>query len=520
MHENNILKGKTNMKILCNNCKQLRDVFHEFPFTYTCPECGLVLFPIKRNESDVKRSEDIEFVEEEISRILDYFSISPIHKDSMLNIYRNVHAIYISRVIYKDPEVLVPLIIYFYCKSHEIQINIFELVKNSKLTLDLFSDFIFQMTDSNFLDMEFSLEKKGDILSIIYRLTKQIVYSVNITDLRELDSFLLSPYYKLVYEKADKYINQIYAYEINDFITVGIKKRKTMIFIVGRPFHQCMRLLINIPVDQVEKYDEIESIDEVASHIKDNFEETTTPYYITPFQEFRGHCSNLQVWYENEYDTRFLRSNLSFPLLQELYEVGDPIAINVFKKEIVDRFKSGYPSTVLFLLENNYLDYLTNEEKLSYFANFDISSLDRLRPFSSTLILHELYKIGILEMEQSPMKYLYKMIKDHNWNDINELFIQEHFSLLDKEDFANFSIILIKELSNFTDESVYFEIIDELLFNLSKYGFFEQYNSTIWNIIHIFFLHISEEKEQEWSDIILQIINYCNNLEIYPTFFL
>ena len=35
---------------------------------------------------------------------------------------------------------------------------------------------------------------------------------------------------------------------------------------------------------------------------------------ITPKQEFWAHCSNLQTWNENYYDTRLIHTNLAFPL--------------------------------------------------------------------------------------------------------------------------------------------------------------------------------------------------------------
>lgn len=63
---------------------------------------------------------------------------------------------------------------------------------------------------------------------------------------------------------------------------------------------------------------------------------------ITPEEEFWGHCSNLQAWVENNYDTRLLHSNIAFPLLKKLTEAGDPNTNKVFKEEIARRFESGF----------------------------------------------------------------------------------------------------------------------------------------------------------------------------------
>jgi len=72
---------------------------------------------------------------------------------------------------------------------------------------------------------------------------------------------------------------------------------------------------------------------------------------------------NIQAWVENDYDTRILHSNISFPLLKRLTNIGDPMARNVFKREIAERFSSGEKIVILFLLEGNYLEYLDESEK-------------------------------------------------------------------------------------------------------------------------------------------------------------
>jgi len=72
---------------------------------------------------------------------------------------------------------------------------------------------------------------------------------------------------------------------------------------------------------------------------------------------------NLQVWAENNYDTRLLHSNLSFPLLRELVKAGDIKAKKVFREEIAKRIESGYVPVIIYLLNQGYLDFLNNEEK-------------------------------------------------------------------------------------------------------------------------------------------------------------
>ena len=162
--------------------------------------------------------------------------------------------------------------------------------------------------------------------------------------------------------------------QINQYITLKLEKGKTQIYVKGKKFLQCKRLVLNISKKDIPIYDEIDSIDEAADvyqkHLYQN-EIVEGPlarplhedHDITPEQEFWGHCSNLQAWYENDYDTRLLHSNLAFYLLKALVDAGDPKANKVFKTEVAERFGSGYPNVIIFILKSKLLDYFSLEEK-------------------------------------------------------------------------------------------------------------------------------------------------------------
>jgi hypothetical protein len=159
--------------------------------------------------------------------------------------------------------------------------------------------------------------------------------------------------------------------EINQYITLKLENGKTFIYVNGKRFIQCIRLILNIPKDEIPKYDEIESIDQAVElqnkHLYQNrivMGPMARPLWdqwhdITPEQEFWGHCSNIQAWVENGYDTRILKSNVSFPLLRELAQAGDPLAKKVFKEEIALRLESGYPSVVEYLINQGYIKHFT-----------------------------------------------------------------------------------------------------------------------------------------------------------------
>ena len=152
-------------------------------------------------------------------------------------------------------------------------------------------------------------------------------------------------------------------FEINKYLKLKLEGERTNIYVKGRIFQQCKYLLLNIPIDRIEDYDEIESIDEAAEYLDRSLERNQNfNRRISPEEEFMGHCSNLQVWAENGYDTRILHRNLAFPLLKRLSEVGDPIAKKVFREEIAIRFASKHPSVTQFLTQNGYLKYLSSEE--------------------------------------------------------------------------------------------------------------------------------------------------------------
>ena len=162
--------------------------------------------------------------------------------------------------------------------------------------------------------------------------------------------------------------------EINQYITLRLENGKTYIYINGKRFIQCIRLILNIPKVDVPLYDEIESIDEAAKiynkQIYQNrivmgpmaFPVQDQSHNITPEQEFWGHCSNIQAWVEHDYDTRILMSNISFPMLRELTRAGNLKARKLYKEEIAMRLESGHPSVVQYLLAQGYIKEFTPAE--------------------------------------------------------------------------------------------------------------------------------------------------------------
>ena len=154
-------------------------------------------------------------------------------------------------------------------------------------------------------------------------------------------------------------------FKINDFITLKLENGLTNIYIKDKKFEfYCDRLVVVIQSDNLSNFDDLESIDDL------NQDQSSLNVSISPKEEFWGHCSNLQSWEENEYNTALLHSSLSFPLLKKLTEVGDPIANKFFKNEIGKRFVSKNPNTSKFLVEEDYLNFLNDEEFASLMESY------------------------------------------------------------------------------------------------------------------------------------------------------
>ena len=115
-------------------------------------------------------------------------------------------------------------------------------------------------------------------------------------------------------------------------------------------FIQCLGLYLILQIN--ESHYNINSIDEASQEFNSQkYRVELNNTKLSPEDEFWGHCSNIQAWVENYYDTRLIHHNLAFPLLKKLTEAGDPIAKKVFKEEIVKRYKTGFPSVVKYLME-------------------------------------------------------------------------------------------------------------------------------------------------------------------------
>ena len=162
---------------------------------------------------------------------------------------------------------------------------------------------------------------------------------------------------------------------VNEFLKLKLENGKTLIYVKDEMVLQCKYLLLNklsITTDEINGNKQYITIDDQAENLDNSLErEEESEVEIPPEAEFWAHSSNLQAWYENNYDTEVLHSNLSFPLLRELTKAGDQLAKEVFEKEIKKRFRSGNLSIMTFLVKEGYLDHLSLEESEELYHELD-----------------------------------------------------------------------------------------------------------------------------------------------------
>ncbi len=213
-------------------------------------------------------------------------------------------------------------------------------------------------------------------------------------------AFLMKKKFKLIWEKDHSCWRVppiILEFIINKYLSVKLENNIN-IYVENERFSHCKFLILNIPIHKIKEYDLIDSIDEAYDIQSERSDEELE---ISKEQEFWAHCSNLQVWFESNYDTRLLHSNLSFPLLRRLAAVGDPIAKKVYKDEICYRIESGHTPVIIYLFEEDYLDIFTDDEFIHIFhknhneAFFHYKIIRRLLKIDQILAYFLIYGLQI-----------------------------------------------------------------------------------------------------------------------------
>lgn len=227
-------------------------------------------------------------------------------------------------------------------------------------------------------------------------------------------------------------------FKINKHLKLKLIKGQTVIYVDEKPFHQCKYLLLNLTQKDFKNFEHIDSIDEafeIYNNMERNHERDHT--MIDPVSEFIGHCSNLQAWYEFDYDLRILHSSLSIPLLKKLALLGDKKAVIRLKESIATRIASKNFNTIIFYLNEEYLALFSNEELEVMFEewldkdiNFTIMEKRRLwYP-----LLKEMIERGITRAQQIIKDEIILSLRDKKKTTYRYLLQKEFLQLLPLED--------------------------------------------------------------------------------------
>ena len=201
-------------------------------------------------------------------------------------------------------------------------------------------------------------------------------------------------------KRSKEYENECYIqikeYKINELLTLRFINNKTWVYINKRPFSGCKYLLLLNP-HKNELQDSIQSIDEASRYLNNGLEHLINlkDLGITPKLEFQGHCSNLEAWVENDYNSNLLHRNLAFPLLKILVEEGDLKARRIYKDEIIKRFLSGFPPVLEYLILEGYMEIFNKEEIQVLISDLDLSklNLDKYPEIKYFLLRHNYFNI-------------------------------------------------------------------------------------------------------------------------------
>jgi len=251
-----------------------------------------------------------------------------------------------------------------------------------------------------------------------------------------------------------KKIDSLLEFKVNEYLSLKFEKEKTNIFVNDKIFKHCKFLLLDIPINEVDQFNEIESIDEAEERLDRSLEPISRSIrnfdIIPPETEFWAHCSNLQVWYENDYDTRLLHRDLAFSLLAKLTNAGDSTAKKVFNEQIVKRFLSGYFPVMRYLFELDYLGKLNNEEYKYLLEQLEARGLNNYITYEGRII--DLYnpKNKSIRIDPTSLKDI-PSLSDIQIDDILKIKGLKKFTDIETLDISRHKITEIRGLGNLSN---------------------------------------------------------------------
>lgn len=262
--------------------------------------------------------------------------------------------------------------------------------------------------------------------------------------------------------------------KINDYIKITLQKEE-LNFLKNKKFELICSLKIKdkwfvcgvedieFPLDDINDTDSLDNTaDQFDKDLKIRFRKLSSwsrGYKdLKPEQKYEIYCNNLKAWKEHNYDSRLFRCSYVFKLLKKLWKEGDPLAMEVFRKEIIKRILSGYSTVIKYLLNYSFLKYLSDNQIYQLIndlnSNFDVF-LSTGYQINKTILWTKfgkyLKKKRSMELYSILSDVFYKKILANSTN--IEVFCSD---LIELED-DRFSIELIEDIlkkSNNLDKSI------------------------------------------------------------------
>jgi len=196
---------------------------------------------------------------------------------------------------------------------------------------------------------------------------------------------------------------------------------------------------------------------------------------ITPEEEFWAISSNLQAWFENDYNLELISRNLGIGLLKKLIEIGDLKAKDVFKEEVIKLLSIGQFQNLMFLLNEDFISRFRKDELDALFEKIDIKNILRKDLIERINILTNLAYIGVKQAQKilkqelndgSFKTFIQGLLSSGNYRDLLFILNKKFISQLNKEEtnvfFESFTGEYLKKMS--------FQIRPSILVKLVELG--------------------------------------------------
>lgn len=183
-------------------------------------------------------------------------------------------------------------------------------------------------------------------------------------------------------------IAPIKEFQVNEFISLKLVFSKTLIYVCDELFLTCQKVALSLVPSKFKEYSDFDDIDEIIDFYQSKYD-PKGEVMITPEEEFWAHSSNMQAWVDNNYNTCVLSKNISFPILTELSNREIPHFKILFKEELITRIRGGGIKTLLYFINEFYLNYLTEQDLFDGLLLLEeaeiIKNISQLIPLDYTL---------------------------------------------------------------------------------------------------------------------------------------